>query len=115
MTVTFVVVWLTAGMVQLASPLASVVPLQDCEPIVKVTTLVGSGVSLVGVFVVSVPVNVTGCPFTAVVGPVYVTPLVSGVTVKLLELLDEPFGGDVCEFDELELFDESPAKDAVRV
>ena len=61
-------------MVQLTFPLASVVPLQDCavvpDPMVKVTTLVGSGVPGVGVSVVSVPDRVVGWPLTAVVGPV---------------------------------------------
>ena len=51
-------------MMQLTSPLASVVPLQDCavqpEPMVKVTTLVGSGVPDVGVSVVRVPDSVVG-------------------------------------------------------
>ena len=51
-------------MVQLTFPLASVVPLQDCavvpDPMVKVTTLVGSGVPVVGVSVVSVPDSVVG-------------------------------------------------------
>ena len=63
-----------SAMVQLTLPLASVVPLQDCavvpEPRVKVTTLVGSGVPVVGVSVVSVPDRVVGWPLTAVVGPV---------------------------------------------
>ena len=36
----------------------------------KVTTLVGNGVPVVGVFVVSVPVRVIGCPFTPELGPV---------------------------------------------
>jgi hypothetical protein len=36
------------------------------------------------------------------------------LTVNEPEVLDEPFGGD-CAVDELELFDESPANDAVRV
>ena len=66
--------WSTVAMVQLTFPLASVVPLQDCavvpEPMVKVTTLVGSGVPVVGVSVVSVPDRVVGWPLTAVVGPV---------------------------------------------
>ena len=61
-------------MTQLTVPSTSVVPLQDCavepEPTVKVTTLVGKGVPVVGVSVVSVPDNVVGCPFTAVVEPV---------------------------------------------
>ena len=50
------------------------VPLHDCavepEPMVKVTTLVGSGVPEVGVLVVRVPDSVVGWPLTAVVGPV---------------------------------------------
>ncbi len=37
---------------------------------VSVTTLVGSGVPVVGVSVVRVPVSVIGWPFTADVGPV---------------------------------------------
>ena len=49
---------------QLTLPLVSVVPLQDCavvpEPMVKVTTLVGSGVPVVGVSVVRVPERVVG-------------------------------------------------------
>ena len=59
---------------QLTFPLASVVPLQDCavvpEPMVKVTTLVGRGVPVVGVSVVRVPDRVVGDPFTAVAAPV---------------------------------------------
>ena len=59
---------------QLTFPLASVVPLQVCsvvpDPMVNVTTLVGSGVPVVGVSVVSVPERVVGWPFTAVVSPV---------------------------------------------
>jgi hypothetical protein len=37
---------------------------------VMLTILVGSGVSLVGVFVVSEADTVAGCPFVNVVGPV---------------------------------------------
>ena len=74
MTGTLLTGWFTVGMVQLAFPLASVVPLQDCAeqpvPMVKVTTFVGSGVSDVGVLVVRVPDSVVGWPLTAVVGPV---------------------------------------------
>ena len=59
---------------QLTFPLGSVVPLQDCavepDPMVKVTTLVGSGVPEVGLSVVSVPDRVVGWPLTAVVEPV---------------------------------------------
>ena len=73
-TDTVVTGWFTAGMVQVTFPLASVVPLQlwavDPDPMVSVTTLVGSGVPVVGVSVVSVPVRVRGWPLTAVVGPV---------------------------------------------
>ena len=61
-------VWLTVGMGQLTFPLASVVPVQDCVPSVRVTTLVGRGVPVV--VSVSVPVSVIGWPLTAVVGPV---------------------------------------------
>ena len=61
-------------MVQLTFPFSSVVPLQDWadepDPMVSVTTLVGSGVPVVGVSVVRVPVSVIGWPFTADVGPV---------------------------------------------
>ena len=74
MTVSAVWGWSTEAMVQLTFPLASVVPLQDCavqpEPMVKVTTLVGSGVPVVGVSVVRVPESVVGWPLTAVVAPV---------------------------------------------
>ena len=74
MTDSLVCGWSSAGIVQLTSPLVSVTALQDCavepEPIVKVTTLVGNGVPVVGVSVVSVPVRVIGCPFTPDVGPV---------------------------------------------
>ena len=93
-------------MVQLAFPLASVVPLQDCEPMVKVTTSLGSGVPDVGVLEVSVPDSVIGEPLTAVVGPVYVRELVSGFTVKALDVLSEPIGV-VCGL--------SPENDAVNV
>ena len=74
MTETAVVGWATEAMVQLTFPLTSVVALQDCavgpDPMVKVTTLVGSGVPEVGVSVVRVPDSVIGWPLTAVVGPV---------------------------------------------
>ena len=57
--------WSTTAMVQLASPLASVVSLQDWavdpEPTVNVTTLVGKGVPALGVSVVSVPLSVMDC------------------------------------------------------
>ena len=74
--------WFTVGMVHpntcpllvVTFPLASVVPLQlwavEPDPMVRVTTLVGSGVPVVGVSVVRVPVRVRGWPLTAVVGPV---------------------------------------------
>ena len=66
--------WSTVAIVQLTSPLASVVPLQlwavEPDPMVTLTTLVGNGVPLVGVSVVRVPVRVRGWPLTAVVGPV---------------------------------------------
>ena len=69
-----VVGWSTEVMVQLTFPLTSVTALQlwavEPDPMVKVTTLVGSGVPEVGVLVVSVPDSVIGWPFTAVVGPV---------------------------------------------
>ena len=66
--------WSTVATLQLTFPLASVVPLQDCavepEPIVSVTTLVGSGVPGMGLSVVSVPDRVIGWPLTAEVEPV---------------------------------------------
>src|ERR1700722_551244 len=103
-------VWSTDAMVHWASPLVSVVPLQVCEvvpdPMVNVTTLVGRGVSGVGGPVVSVPVRVVGSPLTAVAGPVYVTELVSGLTVKVEELLTDPIGVDCVE---------SPGNEALRV
>ena len=109
-TVSAVCGWSTVGTVQLTFPFSSVVPLQDCavvpEPMVKVTTLVGSGVPEVGVSVVSVPESVVGDPLTAVVAPVYVSALVSGLTVKVLVELFEPIGVDVVV---------SPGKDAVSV
>jgi tetrahydromethanopterin S-methyltransferase subunit D len=98
-------------MAQLTVPVTSVVPLQDCavvpDPMVKVTTLAGSGVSVIGVFVVNVPDNVAGCPFTSEVGPVYVTVLESGVTVNVLVEESEPIGADDVVA--------SPEKDAVSV
>jgi hypothetical protein len=66
--------WSTVATVQLTFPLASVVPLHDCalepDPMVSVTTLVGSGVPEVGLSVVSVPDRPTGWPLTAEVDPV---------------------------------------------
>ena len=66
--------WSTDAMVQLTFPFTSVVALQDWavvpEPMVKVTTLVGSAVPEIGVLVVRLPVSVMGWPLTAVVGPV---------------------------------------------
>lgn len=102
--------WSTVGMVQLTSPLTSVVPLHDCavvpDPMVKVITLVGSGVAGVGLSVVRVPDRVVGCPLTADVDPVYVRPLMSGLTVKVAVELSEPMGVVVVV---------SPGNEAVRV
>ncbi len=66
--------WSTAAMVQLTFPFSSVVPLQDWalvpDPMVSVTTLVGSDVPVVGVSVVRLDESVIGWPLTADVGPV---------------------------------------------
>src|ERR1700691_5014638 len=97
-------------MVQLRSPLASVVPLQDCavepDPMVKVTTLVGSGVPEVGLLVVSGPDRGTGWPLAAGVQPAEVRLLVSGLTWTLVVELSEPMGVDVVV---------SPGNDALSV
>src|SRR3984957_12526741 len=97
-------------MLQLTSPLVSVVPLQYCavppEPMVNVTTLVGSGVPAVGVSVVRVPDRVVEDPLTAVVAPVYVSAVVSGLTVNVLVELFDPMGVEVVV---------SPGKEAVSV
>jgi hypothetical protein len=73
---------------------------------VKVITLVGSGVAGVGLSVVRVPDRVVGCPLTADVDPVYVRPLMSGLTVKVAVELSEPMGVVVVV---------SPGNEAVRV
>ena len=60
-------------MVQLTFPLTSVVALHDYavepEPMVKVTTLVGGAVPVLGVLVERVPDRVTGWPLTTLVAP----------------------------------------------
>jgi hypothetical protein len=73
---------------------------------VKVTTFVGRGVPAVGLSVLSVALSVVGEPFTAVVGPVKVTVLESGFTVKVLEVVSDPSGVEL---------DVSPEKEAVKV
>ena len=70
-------VWFTTATVQLAAPDTSVVAVQVCAvppvPSVNVTVFPDSGVPADGLSVVSNPDNVTGCPFTAEVSPVYVS------------------------------------------
>ena len=56
--------------------------------------------------VVRVPERVVGCPLTAVVAPVYVSAVVSGLTVNVLVELFDPMGVDVVV---------SPGKEAVSV
>ena len=60
---------------------------QLCEPSVKVTVRPETSVPEEGSFVVKVPVSVTGCPLVTVVGPVYVSVVEAGVTVKVLDEL----------------------------
>ena len=85
------VLWFTLPMVQLAAPLALVTAVQLwCElpePSVKVTVRPETSVPEEGSFVVRVPESVTGCPLVTVVGPVYVSVVVAGVTVKVLDEL----------------------------
>ena len=67
-------VWLTDAMVQLAAPLAFVVPVQLCselpEPMVKVTVWPDTSVPAVGSLVVSTPERVAGWPLVTDVVPV---------------------------------------------
>ena len=85
------VVWFTLAIVQLAAPLVLVTAVQLCceppEPSVKVTVRPETSVPEEGSFVVKVPDSVTGCPLVTVVGPVYVSDVVAGVTVKVLDEL----------------------------
>jgi hypothetical protein len=54
---------------------------------VKVTVRPETSVPEEGSFVVKVPDSVTGCPLVTVVGPVYVSVVEAGVTVKVLDEL----------------------------
>ena len=85
------VLWFTLAMVQLAAPLALDTAVQLCceppVPSVKVTVRPETSVPEEGSFVVKVPDSVAGCPLVTVVGPVYVSVVEAGVTVKVLDEL----------------------------